>query len=173
MNTIFRIFLTISSVSFFGILYFLNTENKLIRDYTNSWGWCIYLVIMMPFAFTLFSLFLCKFCLKDEDSIKKIISIEIANNDFLTHYLAFFFVALSVDNLDIFIIVFSLTVLFTFFSRVSYFNPIFLVCRFNFYYITTDDNVKIMLISRERLKKSKDFKETIVKRINDYTFIEI
>ena len=105
--------------------------------------------------------------------IKKIISIEIANNDFLTHYLAFFFVALSVDNLDIFIIVFSLTVLFTFFSRVSYFNPIFLVCRFNFYYITTDDNVKIMLISRERLKKSKDFKDTIVKRINDYTFIEI
>ena len=105
MNTIFRIFLTISSVSFFGILYFLNTENKLIQDYTNSWGWCIYLVILMPFAFTLFSLFLCKFCLKDKDGIKKVMSIEVANNDFLTHYLAFFFVALSF-KFSIFIVFF-------------------------------------------------------------------
>ena len=111
--------------------------------------------------------------LLSHSEIKKVNSIETANNDFLANYLAFFFVALSVDDLTTFWIVLGMTTLFTFFSRVSYFNPVFLVFGFNFYYVLTGENVKIMLISKQKLRNPDEFSSMQVRRINEYTFMEV
>lgn len=170
MNQILRLILTLSSVSFFVIVYLLQNEIHLFQCDC----WIEYLVyIITPLILSGISLILCRKL--STSSINKVISIETSNNDFLANYLAFFFVALSVnkDNMPVFWIVFGMIVIFTFVSRVSYFNPIFLIFGFNFYYVHTDENTKVMIISRNKYKDPNAFKSTNAKRINDYTFIEI
>jgi hypothetical protein len=174
MNFILRLFLTASSVSFFVIVYlFQNEIYHYKKELGNFWMLLIPIYLIIPFFATGISLFLCKFL--SSDTLNSIKSIETSNNDFLANYLAFFFVALSVkdNNMIVFWVVFGMTVLFTFVSRVSYFNPMFLIFGFNFYYVHTSDNVKVMLITRSKLKKPSDLNIESVKRINDYTFIEI
>lgn len=168
MNLIFRIFLTFNSLSLFFIIFLVNKRFFIIEK-IKEWNFLTYFFI--PFILTVFSIFLSKKLGKDNLGNPKFI--ELTNNDFLSNYLAFFFVALSIDKWSTFFICFSLTALFTFFSRVSYFNPIFLVLKYNFYYIHLENNSKIMLITKEKIKSPSDIKkDKKYKRINDYTFME-
>lgn len=172
MNFILRLFLTFSSVSFFLIVYLVQNKINPFSCVLGKYHWLTYIAfLLIPFVLTLISLGICK--LMKDRTINTVQSIETSNNDFLANYLAFFFVALSVNDIITFFVVFGMTIVFTFFSRVSYFNPIFLVYGFNFYYVYTNENVKVMLISRKKLKNPKSFEATSAKRINDYTFIEI
>ena len=172
MNFILRLFLTFSSVSFFLIVFLVQNEINPYKTQLGDYAWVTHLAyVIVPFLLTLISLEICKLLAKS--TINKVISLETSNNDFLANYLAFFFVALSVKGIATFWVVFGMTVLFTFVSRVSYFNPIFLVLGYNFYYVHTGENVKVMLISRKKLKSPQTFETMSVRRINDYTFIEI
>lgn len=173
MNFILRLFLTFSSVSYFIVVFLVQNEIFLSANSTLKYKWSISLAyLFVPVVLSVFSLVLCKALSKS--SLNKILSIETSNNDFLSNYLAYFFVALSVkDNEIIFWVVFGLTVLFTFFSRVSYFNPMFLVFGYNFYYVHTQENVKIMLICRKKLRNPQSFEAMQVRRINDYTYIGV
>ena len=172
MNIILRLFLTFSSVSFFVIVFLIQNEVNPFTSMLGKYAWVTYaLYIITPFVLTFISLGISK--LLSKSKIKIITSIETSNNDFLANYLAFFFVALSINGLLTFYVVFGMTLLFTFVSRVSYFNPVLLVFGFNFYYIRTGENVKVMLISKTKLKDPQVFKPMSVRRINDYTFIEI
>lgn len=175
MNCVIRLWLSFSSISFFGVIYAMNNLDKIIEYMSipkESKSW-LYLIVLIPFVMSFFSLLLCKLFAKIATE-NNAIFIEPANNDFITNYLAFFFVALSINKFDVFLIVLSLTFIFTFFSRVSYFNPAFLVFRYNFYYVTTINNVKIMVITKKKLKTGVDYKALKnIKTINDYTFIKI
>lgn len=172
MNFILRLFLTFSSVSFFLIVYLIQNEVNPYQTRLGNYAWVTYAgYVLIPFLLTLISLGICK--LLATSTINKVVSLETSNNDFLANYLAFFFVALSVKGLITFWVVFGMTILFTFVSRVSYFNPVFLVFGYNFYYIRTGENVKVMLISRKKLKSPQTFESMSVRRINDYTFIGI
>lgn len=173
MNTFLRLIMTFSSISFFVIIYLVHNKIDFIPDISEKIkiSFIIYLLyILIPFILGFTSIFISK--LLSTSEIRKITSIETANNDFLANYLAFFFVALSIDDLTTFSIVLGMTTLFTFFSRVSYFNPIFLVFGFNFYYVHTGENIKIMLISKRKLRSPDEFSSMQVRRINDYTYME-
>lgn len=174
MNFILRLFLTTSSVSFFVIVFMIYNEIYFYKYELGDWWHIIIGVyLLIPFIATFISLLLCK--LLSHDTIGSAKSIETSNNDFLANYLAFFFVALSIEDksMVLFWVIFGMTVIFTFVSRVSYFNPMFLIFGFHFYYVQTSDEVKVMVISRRKLKKPSDFEAITVRRINDYTFIEI
>lgn len=172
MNFILRLFLTFSSVSFFLIVYLVQNKVNPFEFELGKYAWVAYAVyLIIPFLLTLISLGICKLLAKS--TINNVVSLETSNNDFLANYLAFFFVALSVKDTITFWVVFGMTILFTFVSRVSYFNPIFLVFGYNFYYVHTGENVKVMLISRKKLKSPETFESITVKRINDYTFIAV
>ncbi len=174
MNLILRLFMTCSSVSFFLVVYLVKNKIDLLPILTVKLGysWIVYvLYTTVPFVLGGLSVSICK--LLAESEIKKAISLETSNNDFLANYLAFFFVGLSIDDAITFWIVLGMTVLFTFFSRVSYFNPVFLVFGFNFFYVHTGENVKVLLISRKKLRSPELFEATRVRRINDYTFMEV
>lgn len=173
MNTVLRLIMTFSSISFFLIVYLVHNKIDFIPAISEEIkiSFIIYLLyIFIPFILGFVSIFISK--LLSTSEIRKVTSIETANNDFLANYLALFFVALSIDDLTTFWIVLGMTTLFTFFSRVSYFNPVFLVFGFNFYYVHTGENVKIMLISKRKLRSSNEFYSMQVRRINDYTFME-
>ncbi len=166
--------MTISSVSFFCIVFLLFNQIYFFKSQLGVFWWIIiFIYISIPFVLAFITLLCCRVLSADKLSNAK--NIETSNNDFLANYLSFFFVAMSVksENMILFYVVFGMTVLFTFFSRVSYFNPTFLIFGFNFYYVQTIDNVKVMLITKKKLKNPKDLIISHVKRINDYTFIEI
>lgn len=172
MNFLLRLFLTFSSVSFFVIIYLIGNKIPADVGIPSEYNWIIYIsYLIIPPILTAISLVFAKEL--SSDSLNGITSIEASNNDFLANYLAFFFVALSITDWLTFGIVFGLTLLFTFYSRVSYFNPILLLFGFYFYYVTTSAGIKVMLISKKKLKDPKNFESSSVHRINDYTFIEI
>lgn len=173
MNTLLRLFMTFSSISFFVIVFLVQNKIDFIPIIAEKFkfSFIIYLFyVFIPFILSFFSIFISK--LLSSSEIRKVNSVETANNDFLANYLAFFFVALSVDDLTTFWIVLIMTTLFTFFSCVSYFNPVFLVFGFNFYYVHTGENVKIMLISKRKLRSPDEFFSMKVRRINEYTYME-
>jgi hypothetical protein len=145
-------------------------QNK-INFLKNLSYFTYYIYFIIPFVLTYISILLSK--LLSKSIINKVIDIEVSNNNFLANYLAFFFVALSIKDMTTFWIVFIMILIFTYFSRVSYFNPIFLVYGYNFYYIRTGENIKIMLITKQKLKNPKNIDKISVKRINDYTYIEV
>lgn len=169
MNFIFRLFLTSSALSLFISLFLVHKEivfSEAIPDYVN------YLIYtMIPFALSFFAIRLSKKL--GDANLGRIKFVEATNNDFLSNYLAFFFVALSLNNWTTFFFCFGLTALFTFYSRVSYFNPILLMYGYTFYYVHLDNNSKVMLITRQKIKSPEDIRQQkCYKRINDYTFME-
>ena len=127
---------------------------------------------MCPVVTTAMSLFLKKFL--SYDSIEKQpLDIEQANNSFLPSYLGYFFVALSVPTPETLWFIYFILFVFTFCSQAIYFNPIFLIFGYQFYYMTTADNVKIFLISKKQIKTTKALVFPTLKRINNFTFIDV
>lgn len=148
------------------------------------------LYFCLPIAFTFISLLLAKLLAKDslektekkvrrengqEQTIKrsKIIEVEQANNSFLPSYLGYFFVALSITNSETLTFIFLVLLLFTFFSQTHYFNPLFLLLGYHFYYLTTVNRTKIFLITRKSLKNPNDISLPELRRINDFTYIDL
>lgn len=191
MNFIYRLLLTFNSTSLI-IVVFLVKEQTLIKwhpklsflpDYAS---YIIYFLV--PVILTLLSLLLARFLSDDslektEEKkiidgkektvmVSKILEVEQANNAFLPSYLGYFFVALSVPYNETLIFVFAILFVFTFFSQTLYFNPLFLLFRYQFYYLTTTTNTKIFMITRKSLKNPANIDLPKLKRINDFTFID-
>lgn len=169
MNFLMRLFMTFSSISFYIIVYLVQNDIVIFETSVGEYKWVIFFIYLtIPFVLTFVSLYFCS--LLSKDTLNEVIAIETSNNDFLANYLSFFFVALSIQRIEAFWIVLAMTLIFTFYSRVSYFNPVYLILGYSFYYVTTADNVKIMLISKSKLKSPRTFEPMTVRRINDYTF---
>lgn len=114
-----------------------------------------------------------------KDKLEGIKEIEYADNSFLPTYLGFFFVALGMpslcekNSLPTIIIVYALIFVFTIYSRSAYYNPIFLMFGFKFYYVKNTEEVKLLLITKKNLKRLSDWNNKDVYRINNYTFIDL
>ena len=109
-----------------------------------------------------------------DDSIEEdtLTNIEPANDAFLPSYLGYFFVALSVPDIEMFIVVFGIIAIFIYYSRISYFNPIFFIFGFKFFYVLNSNNVKVLLITKKELKTTQSASFNHLKRITNYTFID-
>jgi hypothetical protein len=180
MNLLFRLFLTFNSTSFIIVVYLIKSQTVL-NKFFHFLGKCPHFVsytiyIFIPVVLTFLSLLATKYL--DSDSIEAeagksaIVSIEQANNSFLPSYLGYFFVALSVPSCETLIFIFAILFVFTFLSQTLYFNPIFLLFGYQFFYLTTENNIKIFLITKHDYKDSKRLSFPSLKRINDYTFID-
>ena len=74
---------------------------------------------------------------------------------------------------DITLIVMAVVIfIFTYYSQTLYFNPLFLVFRYKFYYITMNNGMRLFVLSRKRIKSLDGLRFDSLKRINDYTFID-
>lgn len=181
---IYRVFLTMDSTFLIVIVYLLKISDKeykdimryicnesifnLIGDYQNL---IVILLLIILIIMTKFLLFCSKFL--DEDDIKSIVEIEQVNEVFLPTYLGYFFVALSIGNIKTLIWLYSIIFIFIFTSSSFYFNPLFIILRYNFYNIVTKNGVKIFLITRRKIKNIEKFSFEKVQRINNFTFIEL
>ncbi|QIA08821.1 hypothetical protein [Draconibacterium halophilum] len=178
MNFIYRILLTFNSTSLLLVVFAIKEQ------YTVNWvdlhpklyflpDWVSYLLYFLaPVLLTLFSLWLSRFLSKDNIDKGKVEEVEQANNAFLPSYLGYFFVALSVSQCETLCFIFAILFIFTFFSQTLYFNPLFLLFRYHFYYLTTTNRVKIFIITRKTLKNPVNIDLPKLQRINNFTFID-
>jgi len=183
LNLIYRLLLTFNSTSLLIVVFLVKEQvvidwSLLHPKLTALPSYISYIVFfLIPVLLTYVSLHLAKFL--DGDSLEKtggdskIAEVEQANNAFLPSYLGYFFVALSVPYCETLYFVFGVLCLFTFFSQTLYFNPLFLIFRYQFYYLTTIHRSKIFIITRKSLKKPIDIDLTNLKRINNFTFIDM
>jgi hypothetical protein len=166
------------------IIVFLVKEQKIINwgiyhsklvSLPNFVSYIAYFLI--PVLMTYLSLILAQFL--DADSLEitggksKISEVEQANNAFLPSYLGYFFVALSVPYCETLYFVFGVLFLFTYFSQTLYFNPLFLVFGYQFFYLTTVNKSKIFIITKKSFKKPIDINLPNLRRINNFTFIDL
>ncbi|WP_341478088.1 hypothetical protein [Clostridium chromiireducens] len=175
---VYKLLLTFNATSMILVVYFIKERYYFCGLYKFP-IWVSFIVCMLfPVLTTGISLFFKKFL--SYDSIEKTpLDIEQANNSFLPSYLGYFFVALSVPTSETFWtaetlwFVYFILFVFTFCSQTIYFNPIFLIFGYQFYNMTTADNIKIFLISRKQIKTTKELLFPTLKRINNFTFIDI
>ena len=166
MASLFKIYLTTSSLSLALIVFAIKNNKYLYYDFASYFAYCLGALL-----FARVGLFLTQFLSNDSIEQGSIESIEPANDSFLPSYLGYFFVALSINDVEVFCWVFGLIFIFIFYSKISYFNPIFFILGYNFYYLVNNNRVKILVITKRELKKPSDVEFETIKRINNYTFI--
>ena len=180
MNILFRLLLTFNTTSLLVIIflvqkgydlaYFFPTINTYAPSIPDFASYFFYLLI--PIGLTWLSILLCPLLGKDSFGKGSVVSIEHANNSFLPSYLGYFFVAFSIGGWNTLFFIYGVLFVFTFLSQALYFNPLFLVFRFEFYNIVTSDGASVFLITRKKYKLPADVVIDKAYRINNYTFIE-
>lgn len=173
MNFIYRLFLAFNSTYLIIVVYLVKKDYyfNFLKSYPHYYSWILFIVT--PILLTGISFLLVKALATDSLKKESVTEIELANNTFLPSYLGYFFVSLSVNNTSTLIVVFLIIYIFTFLSQTLYFNPIFLLFGYNFYFLKTTANIKIFLITKQLLKKPGETGFNRLKRINNYTFIDI
>ena len=177
MGHIFKLFLTLNSLSLSLMVFFikegivLNSLHPYLSNLPNIISYVVYFLMIV--MFTKLSMLLIHFLDTDTIEAGSISTIEPANDAFLPSYLGYFFVALSVPNIEVFLCIFGIIGIFVFSSRISYFNPIFFLFGYHFYSVVNNKNIKVLIITRKRLKEPKRASFQEIKRINDYTFIDM
>ena len=182
INILFRLLLTFNATSLLIIIFLVQKKYTLFYffQHEQSLQWLSgipqigsYLFyFLIPVVLTKVSLVLSAVLGKDEFKKGEVISVEHANNSFLPSYLGYFFVALSINNWVALFVVYGVLFIFTFLSQALYFNPLFLVFRYEFYNVKTKTGASIFLISPYRYKVPQDIVVPMAFRINNYTFIE-
>lgn len=172
LTTLFRVLLTFNSTSLLIVVY----QVKDPIFFVNLEGVCKYLLngalLLFPFLLTGVSLWVSRWLSVDSFEQGSIQSIEHANNSFLPSYLGYFFVALSVPDVETLIFVYIVLFMFTFVSQALYFNPLFLVYGFNFYNARTKGGTSIFLISKVEYRLPAEIEIDSARRINGFTFLE-
>ena len=111
----------------------------------------LYLIVLLVLSF-----FSIRFSFKylDQDVIEraKVKEFEQANDFYLPIYLGYAFVAISLPTLKSFLLFFVLMLIVLARTRFFYFNPIFLVLGYRFYFIKQIDDSKILVISKKEIK---------------------
>lgn len=172
MNFLYRLFLAFNSTYLIIVVYLIKEDYTLncLKQYSHYYSW--FLFILFPIILTALSFLVVKLLGNDGLQADSVIEIELANNNFLPTYLGYFFVSLGISDVPTLVVVFLIIYAFTFLSQTLYFNPIFLLFGYHFYFLKTKENIKIFLITRKLLKKPGDKNFDKLKRINDYTFID-
>lgn len=173
MKYLYQLFLAFNSTWLIVVVYLIKEkyEFNFLDNYSIYYSWLIF--ILIPIIFTALSFVIAYKLPKDQLLDTSVNEIELANNNFLPTYLGYFFVSLGVTEVPTLIVVFIMIYFFTYLSQTLYFNPIFLIFGYHFYFIKTSRNIKIFLITRKQLKTPGETGFENLRRINNYTFIDL
>jgi hypothetical protein len=172
LTKLLKLFLTFNATSLLIVIYQIKAPFLLpgldgSARYLFNFG-----LLFVPVLLTGVSIWLSRGLGRDAFEKGEISSIEYANNAFLPSYLGYFFVALSIPNLETLGFVYAILFVFTYFSQALYFNPLFLIFGFNFYNVTTNRGTVIFLVSKKKFRQPADIAIPEARRINGYTFLE-
>lgn len=162
MNHIFKLLLIMSATSYFGVIYLINRFESLLT----------LILLLIPIVTSGISILLTRKL--DSDLLPDCKECSLADNEFLSVYLGYFFVALSIrtDSWLIFTVIGLIIFAFTFVSQTQYFNPLFLLFGYHFYHVLTNQGTRIFIIVKGKIIRNiADMPALQLKRINDTTFI--
>lgn len=169
---LFKLLLCLSASSYVVVIFLVKEKYRMsfLQNCQEGISYVVY--ILVPVIMTRACIFLSKYLMADgvENQIR---GVELGSNTFLPSYLGYFFVALSVPDTSTLYVVFAIIYVFTYLSQSVYFNPLFLLFRYQFYFVTTQNDSKILLITRQNMKNYKYAKLDDLRRINDFTFIDM
>ncbi|CAI2768519.1 hypothetical protein [Flavobacterium collinsii] len=173
MKFLYQLFLAFNSTWLIVVVYLVKEKYEFIflDEYHTYYSWILFVAI--PIILSALSFLIARYLPKDRLQNNSVLEIELANNNFLPTYLGYFFVSLGIEDVSTLIVVFTIIYVFTFLSQTLYFNPIFLLFGYHFYFIKTSRNIKIFLITRKQLKTPGENGFEKLRRINNYTFIEL
>lgn len=172
INKAIDIYMGLCSISLIVAVYFVKEDNFFIDIFEHKvfFSCIVYIAVSVIMAYI--GLLLLKS--KPNDYLdKKIKKIDLQTNSFLPNYLGYFFVALSVPSDYAIVFVLFIILLFVIASNVHYFNPFFLLFGYKFYHVETSINTKIFVISKKNIRANNNNGFNQLKRINDFTFIEL
>lgn len=191
MTFLFRLILTVSATFWMVIVYGFNHNwtvyaaiGKLLPNFQrvippiqpllsflNSRWVLAGLLVLITMLISWFAIWLSKWT-GGEDGLE-CKEISLADNSFLPVYLGYFFVSLSIGNLETMVFIFLLIFTFTYISQTQYFNPAFLLMGYHFYDVSTQQGTRIFVIYKgEVIRNPREILFENLKRINDTTFIE-
>lgn len=169
MKKFYRIFLALNSIIIFFVIYAIKNHFA-IPCLRYEWiSYAIYVVCTIFFSGG--CLIMARF-LPNEIISGGIKEVELADGSYLPSYLGYFFVALSIDDISTMGWIGGIIFVFTFFSQTLYFNPMFLLFGYKFYYLTMDNGMKVFVLTRIPIKSTEGLFFDKLKRINNYTFID-
>ena len=171
-RTMLNLMLTLSASAYVIVIFLIKEEITLdfLPEQLEHVSYIIYLII--PVLIAWLCLWLSKYlpACGMESNIEEV---ELASHAFLPNYLGYFFVALSIPNITTLIYVYTVIFAFTHLSKALSFNPLFLLFGYQFYFITGKDGTKIFLITKQKMKSYLDAELNNLRRINDFTFIDM
>ncbi len=171
MDFLFKVLLTFNATSTMIVVYLIKEKNY-VPCLEKFPIWVSHIgFLLLPLLLTLISIWMKRWLSKDDINHDPL-GVEEANSSFLPSYLGYFFVALSVNSSETMIFVYLIVFVFTFFSQTLYYNPLFLLFRYKFYYITTANNIKLFIISKREINTTKGTVFPKLRRINNTTFID-
>jgi hypothetical protein len=173
MKTLYRFFLAFNSTWLIVVVFMVKEKYRFnfLTDHPPYYSWILF--VLIPIILTAVTFLIAARLPLDNLQSSSVKEIELANNNFLPTYLGYFFVSLGINDISTLVVVFLIIYVFTFLSQTLYFNPIFLLFGYHFYFIKTSTNVKIFLISKNQLKRPGENSFDRLRRINNYTFIEL
>lgn len=168
LNCLFRLLLTLNATFWMIVVYGIKQHWKFACLSEVLTGICL---LIIPILLSALSITFSK--LFSKDTITKCVECTLADNEFLSIYLGYFFVALSVSDDMTLAFVYVLIFLFTFLTQTQYFNPIFLLFGYHFYHITTVQGTRVLVIAGDKIVRNyKDIHFSNMRRINDTTYIK-
>lgn len=176
LNTVYRGLLALDAIALVGIIFVIKMGyGRLLPEIYGIQ--CLeivwYVLLLCLYTLVTYGLLFCSRWLGRDKIEGGITSIEPANNTFLPSYLGYFFVGLSVPNCETFIFVFLILFVFTFVSQTLYFNPLFLLFGYQYYYVSTKNNAKIFIISKSILRNETEISFQNLRRVTDFTYIDM
>lgn len=171
-HTIFNFVLSLSASAYVVVVFLIKEEItfSFLPQQLKCVSYIAYLMVPVVIAWL---------CLRFSKKLPvcgmecQIEEVELASHSFLPNYLGYFFVALSIPNVTTLIYVYAVILIFTHLSQALSFNPLFLLFRYQFYFVTGEDGTKIFLITKQKMKVYQDAELDNLRRINDFTFIDM
>ena len=169
-----KLLLSLSSFYLFLLFYFV-VNRIFLFSLLPIWNYIIYFAIGFVFSI------LCLIGVKNkkgkdnQDSVNSIRPLEFT---YIPVYLGLVIISLSLGNFtdNLLEIIFLSSIIYLIWLKlenVSFFNFYWLFCNYRFYEITTDMSSYLLISKRKDVKDKKALRDLNLKRINNYTFIEV
>ena len=175
MLILYRIIYVLSSVALLVPICLVNHYKEMVDPvYWLSCHWTIFFVILITFPFILTcALFKdSKYLQKQEIGSERVKSVRSAASDQFPVAIGYIFIALSINNyytLCICLILLSIVCYYT----PAYFNICMYIFGYRYYYVTTIDNIEILVPTRRNIGLGDKPSFMKLRRVNNLTFIDI
>lgn len=179
MLVLYKIFFTVVSLLLLAVIYLINMGIE-IGPLTGIHMWFDMPAIVSYLIYILGSLFLtwlCTLAFPNFETIdlhsSNIKAIESADSTFVPMYLAYVFVGVSIQNDTSLIWCYLLIVIICFFAQNYYFNPLYYLLGYRYYFVINSTDKKILIMTKKQIYLGQEIDFTNLKRLNDYSYVDI